>query len=107
MAEIVGCDFPRFALQTPILEEDGGGFIVRLFKDRFAKEELEKIGLNERQIKAVLYVKEKERITNKEYQEINLVAKPTATRDLSELADTYKILKNSGVGAGSIYELIS
>jgi ATP-dependent DNA helicase RecG len=92
-------------LPTPIIEEDCGGIIVWLFKDRFSKEELQKTGLNERQIKAVLYVKEKGKITNKEFQEINSVAKPTATRDLSELTDTYKIFKNSGVGAGSIYEL--
>ena len=92
-------------LPSPILEEDCGGFIVKLFKDRFTEEQLQKLGLNERQIKAVLYVKEKEKITNGEYQTINSVAKPTATRDLSELTDTYKILKNTGFGAGSIYEL--
>jgi ATP-dependent DNA helicase RecG len=92
-------------LPTPILEEDGGGFIVKRFKDRFTEEQLQKLGLNERQIKAVLYVKEKGKITNSEYQAINEISKPTATRDLSELTDTYKILKNSGVGAGSIYEL--
>jgi len=93
-------------LPTPMIEEDGGGIIVRLFKDKYSVEELEKIGLNERQIKAVLYVKKKGKITNKEYQEINTVAKPTATRDLAELTDTYKILINIGIGAGSIYELI-
>jgi len=92
-------------LPTPIIEEDCGGLIVKLFKDRFSEEELKELGLNGRQIKAVLYVKEKGKITNKEYQQLNSVAKPTATRDLTGLADTYKILKNSGVGAGSIYEL--
>ena len=92
-------------LPTPILEEDCGGFIVKLFKDRFTEEQLQKLGLNERQIKAMLYVKEKRKITNSEYQTLNSVAKPTATRDLSELTDTYKILKNTGFGAGSIYEL--
>ncbi|GHT08720.1 hypothetical protein FACS189426_05010 [Bacteroidia bacterium] len=95
----------NFGLPTPTLEEDMGGFMVKLFKDRFTKEQLQKLRLNDRQIKAVLYVKEKGKITNSEYQTLNSVAKPTATRDLSELADTYKILKNSGFGAGSIYEL--
>ena len=61
--------------------------------------------LNERQLKAVEYVKVKGKITNKEYQEINLVAKPTATRDLSELVE-YGIFKNTGKGAGSYYEII-
>ena len=43
------------------------------------------MGLNERQIKAVMYVKEKWKITNKEYQEINNTSERTATRDLSNL----------------------
>jgi ATP-dependent DNA helicase RecG len=93
-------------LPTPILEEDGGGFIVRLFKDKFSEEQLQKLGLNERQIKAVLYVKEKGRITNSEYQEINNVSKRTATNDLSELVDKYKLVNNVGFGAGSFYELV-
>jgi len=92
-------------LPTPELNEKEGGFIVTLYKDRFSAEQLQQLGLNDRQVKAVLYVKEKKRITNKEYQELNSVAKPTATRDLSELTDTYKIFINSGFGAGSIYEL--
>jgi ATP-dependent DNA helicase RecG len=91
---------------TPDLKEKEGGFIVTLFKDRFTEEQLQQLGLNERQIKAALYVKERGRITNSEYQTINSVAKPTATRDLSELTDSYKILKNTGFGAGSIYEIV-
>jgi hypothetical protein len=46
-------------------------------------------------------------VTNGEYQEINSAAKSIAARDLSELTDTYNIFKNSGVGAGSIYELVT
>jgi ATP-dependent DNA helicase RecG len=62
--------------------------------------------LNGKQIKAVLYVKEKGKITNAEYQEINNVSKRTATNDLSELVEKYKLLNNTGFGAGSYYELI-
>jgi ATP-dependent DNA helicase RecG len=72
-------------LPTPTLEEDMGGFMVKLFKDRFTEEQLQKLGLNERQVKAVLYVKEKGRITNSEYQEINNISERTASRDLEEL----------------------
>jgi ATP-dependent DNA helicase RecG len=92
-------------LPEPTMEEKWGGFLVTLFKERFSKEELQKLGLNERQVKAVLYVKEKGKITNKEYQEINKVSKRTATNDLSELADKYKLVNNIGFGAGSFYEL--
>ena len=92
-------------LPTPSLEEDMGGFMVKLFKDRFSKEQLEKLGLNDRQMRVIEYVKKKGKITNAEYQQLNNVSKPTATRDLQELTDNFKILKNTSFGAGSYYEL--
>ncbi|WP_193391176.1 hypothetical protein [Candidatus Symbiothrix dinenymphae] len=64
------------------------------------------MGLNERQIKAVLYVKEKRKITNSEYQELNEVSKRTATNELTELSDSHQILRNIGHGAGSYFEII-
>jgi len=93
-------------LPAPTLEEDMGGFMVKLFKDRFSKEQLERLGLNDRQMKAVEYIKTKGKITNAEYQEINNVSKRTATNDLSELVEQHKLLNNKGFGAGSYYELI-
>ncbi|MDX9748343.1 MAG: ATP-binding protein [Paludibacter sp.] len=92
-------------LPTPTLEEDMSGFIVRLFKDRFTEEQLQKLGLNERQIKAVLYVKEKGRITNSEYQTLNSVSKRTATNDLSELVEHYKIFNRLGISVETYYEI--
>jgi ATP-dependent DNA helicase RecG len=93
-------------LPTPTIEEDMGGFMVKLFKDKFSKEQLERLGLNDRQMKAVEYIKTKGKITNAEYQEINNVSKRTATNDLSELVEQHKLLNNKGFGAGSYYELI-
>jgi ATP-dependent DNA helicase RecG len=61
------------------------GFMVTLFKDRFTEEQLRQLSLNDRQIKAVLYVKGKGRITSSEYQTLNEVSKKTATNDLSEI----------------------
>jgi len=43
--------------------------------------------LNERQIKAVMYVKEKGKITNKEYQEVAETTDRTALRDLKHLCE--------------------
>ena len=94
-------------LPMPEMNEKEGGFIVTLFKDKFIEEELKKLGLNERQIKAVLYVKEKGKITNSEYQEINEVSRRTATRDLLDLVEKFTILVQEGVGAGSFYKLIA
>jgi Fic family protein len=39
-----------------------------------------------------------EKITNAEYQTLNSISKPTATRDLKELTDQLEILKNPGLG---------
>lgn len=56
-------------LPEPVMIELDGGFSITLFKDNITPEKLNKLGLNERQIKAVLILKEKEKISNKEYQE--------------------------------------
>ena len=92
-------------LPEPQLIERDGGFLVTLFKNNLDVEQLVKAGLNPRQLKAVQYVKEKGKITNKEYQEINSIAKPSATRDLSGLV-TKGVFANKGKGAGSFYEII-
>ena len=85
------------------MNEKEGGFIVTLFKEKFSEEALQKLGLNARQIKAVLYVREKKSISNKEYQEINQISNRTATSDLKELVEKFSILKKSGAGAGISY----
>jgi len=59
--------------------------------------------LNERQVKAVMYVKENKKITNNEYQRINLCSRNTATTELRYLTNEL-IFKESGKkGAGSYY----
>ena len=61
--------------------------------------------MNERQIKAVLYAKEKGKITNSEYQKINNCSRATATRDLTELVQKDILLFNDVAGAGANYQL--
>jgi ATP-dependent DNA helicase RecG len=102
-------DACKFAgLPVPEMNEKEGGFIVTLFKDRFSEEQLQQLDLNDRQIKAVLYVIAKGKITNAEYQEINNVSRRTATRDITELVENFKIIEQTGsVGAGSYYKLIA
>lgn len=91
-------------LPTPKFENDGNDFWVIFKKNTYNKEDLQKLNLNERQIKAVLFVKEKGKISNKEYQEICEVSKGTATKELRELTDRYNIFKRKGnVGAGTLY----
>ena len=94
-------------LPEPELTERDGGFLVTLFKNRFSAEQLQQLGLNERQIKAVLYVKEKGKITNAEYQKINKISRQMATNELHNLANEYNLLINKGYGAGSYFELVN
>jgi len=92
-------------LPEPVLREEQDGFLSKIFKDRFTIDQLRKAGLNDRQCKAVEYVKKNVKITNKEYQSLNSVSKKTATRDLSEIV-YLKIFRSSGVpGAGAFYVL--
>lgn len=92
-------------LPEPEMKELDGGFSIVLFKDNSSEEQLIKLGLNARQLKAVAFVKEKGRVTNKEYQELNLCSRNTASNDLNQLVNL-DILKSSGQkGAGAFYTL--
>lgn len=94
-------------LPQPLYYYESSGFWVVFRKDLFNEEELHAKGLNPRQIKAIMYVKEKGKITNSEYQKINTVARQTATKDLNELTKVFKLLINKGFGAGSYFELVN
>ena len=92
-------------IPAPNYSFEGSDFLVEFRKDIYNDEYFTGLGLNERQIKAVLYVKEKGKITNSDYQEINEIAERTASRDLADLVSK-KILINSGLkGAGAFYTL--
>jgi len=91
------------ALPEPEYKEEMGGFSVYFNKDIYTEEYLRKKRLNERQVKALIYVKKKGKITNKEYQEINICSRNTATNDLRILVEK-EVLKESGKkGAGAYY----
>ena len=72
-------------LPEPEYKEELAGFSVYFYKDVYTEENLRKMGLNERQIRAVMYVKEKEKITNREYQQLNAVSNKTAYLELSDI----------------------
>jgi len=93
-------------LPEPEYKEEQGGFSVWFYKDIYTEDNLRKIGLNERQIKAMIYVKEKGRITNKDYQKLTGISKPTATRELKDLIEL-KLLRQQGTtGKGTFYILL-
>ena len=92
-------------LPEPILKEEQGGFLSKIFKDRFTEDQLKKMGLNDRQIEAVKYVKKNGKVTNKEYQGILKVSRITATRDLTDLVAKNILRSSETKGAGSYYVL--
>ena len=92
-------------LPEPEFKEFGGGFSVIFYKDIYNEEYLRKLGLNERQIKAVLYVKEKGKISNTEYQKLTGVKKRQATDDLRGLENIDILQRVGKTGKGVYYTL--
>lgn len=92
-------------LPEPIYEESQGGMQVTFLKDIYTEDFLKMTGLNDRQIKGMLYVKEHGSITNAQYQKITGSIKRTATRDLSELSDKRLLSKSGVTGKGTAYML--
>ncbi|MCF6333130.1 MAG: hypothetical protein L3J11_07585 [Draconibacterium sp.] len=92
-------------LPSPLYHYEASDFWVEFRKDIYNAEYLRSLKLNSRQIKAILYTKEKGMITNGDYKELNDTSSRTALRDLKELIEK-EILKSSGrKGAGSFYKL--
>ena len=90
-------------LPKPIYFYDMSGFFVEFKKDNYNEEYLKELGLNERQVKAVLFAKEQGVITNGEYQKINAIGKTFATKELQSLVEK-NIFKQVGFkGRGSKY----
>ncbi|MBU4245569.1 MAG: transcriptional regulator, partial [Nanoarchaeota archaeon] len=85
--------------------EISGGLSAIFRKDIYTEEYLRDMGMNERQIKAVLYAKESKRITNKEYQQVCNTSERTASRELSELVKK-SVFRQIGItGKGTAYIL--
>ncbi|MCX7993352.1 MAG: helix-turn-helix domain-containing protein [Fimbriimonadales bacterium] len=78
---------------------------VIFFKDPYTPQHLRQQGLNERQIKAVEYVKAHGSITNSQYQSLTGVSKATATRDLEQLVERGLLVKIGITGRGTAYRL--
>jgi ATP-dependent DNA helicase RecG len=99
-----GCK--EYNIPEPIIAEEQGGLSVTFLKDIYTSEYLKTLNLNERQIKAVLYVKEKGSIKNSEYQEINDLGRTVTAEELQDLTSK-KILQRIGTtGRSAKYILI-
>ena len=92
-------------LPEPKFEERTGGLWVTFRKDILTEEHLRSFGRNERQVRAMLYVKVKGRITNAEYQQLCKVSKRTASGGLSELRTKGLLERMGTTGKGTYYRL--
>ena len=85
----------KAGLPNPLYYYESSGFWVGFRKEIYNAESLREKGLNERQIDAVLYVKENGEITTSAYTKRYHIAERTARNDLSELIDK-QIFKRIG-----------
>jgi ATP-dependent DNA helicase RecG len=91
-------------LPEPTITALDGGILVSLFKDKYSSEQLKSLGLNERQITAVEYVKANGKITNNELQQLLDLSERTILRELEDLVKN-DILVRKGERKGTFYEL--
>ena len=91
-------------LPEPLFEQREGFFVTTIWRDWLTPEILAGFNLNERQVKAIDYIKAHGLITNAEYQHAVGCPQRTATRDLNELVQI-GIIKLEGKGRGSQYKL--
>lgn len=92
-------------LPEPEIQPFDGGVLVTIYKDFLNVEQLKKMGLNDRQIKAVQFVKENDSISNSDYQKLNEIGKTTATEELTHLVNLKIFSPPAAKGRGAKYRL--
>ena len=86
----------EWGIPEPLFEHVAGAFVVT-FRLPPAVEDLERLGLNERQIRAITYIVKKGSISNKEYTSLNDISRKMATIDLTQLVTKGLVMR---VGEG-------
>ena len=98
-------DCRKVGLPEPDFEQRGPHFVVTLWRNWLTEKVLSGLGLNERQIKAIMYIKVNGRITNKEYQQLTGVTDRTVLREFKDLLDKGVFEKVGKTGRGTHYVL--
>lgn len=97
-------DCHKHEFPAPEFNELEFGFQVIFHKDIYTEEHLAMKGLNGRQIKAILYIKERGKITNEEYRNITGLSDEGARIDLTDLISK-GFVKSMGGGRSTHYIL--
>lgn len=103
--ERIRAELSRAGHPAPEVDYSPLGFCLVLRKDPYTGERLDSLGLNERQIAAIHYLKRKSSLSNQEYQRLYNVKKSTATRDLTAMVHSGILRKEGTAGAGVRYSL--
>ena len=93
------------ALPEPDFIQRGGEFTSTVWRDWLTVKIIESLGLNDRQLQAIAYIKTHGRISNTEYQQVTHAIKKTATRDLNALKEKGLIEQIGIRGPGVHYVL--
>jgi len=88
----------------PEFRDTGTSIVVTFRKSEFTEEFLDSLHLNEKQKKAVGFVKTEKKITRSEYEQMSGISERTANRELSDLVKL-SIFDKIGRGPNVYYEL--
>ena len=92
-------------LPPPEFEQRGRQFVVTVWRDWLTDARMDELGLNDRQKKGVVYIKQNGAISNREYQDITKVIVRTAARDLRKLVEC-GLVKQVGVTGRSTHYIL-
>ncbi|MCD4847119.1 MAG: hypothetical protein K8R76_02885 [Candidatus Aegiribacteria sp.] len=94
----------KAGLPDPKFDSTENRFRVIIWRNWLTDDRMKGLHLNERQVKAVQFLKSNLRITNTEYQRLTGVSRATAKRDLDEMVKL-GLLKLEGAGRSAHYRL--
>jgi ATP-dependent DNA helicase RecG len=93
------------SLPEPDFMQRGGEFTITLWRDWLTDQVLVELALNDRQRRALIYLKTHGKISNAEYQKVANAIKKTATRDLNDLKQKGVLEQMGSRGPGVHYIL--
>ncbi len=93
-------------LPEPDFIQRGGEFTATVWRDWLTPEVLAGYNLNERQMKAIVFLKAHGKISNKDYQLVASAIKKTATRDLIDLKEK-GVIEQIGTKGPSVHYVLA
>ncbi|MBE9545612.1 MAG: hypothetical protein IMF02_14035 [Proteobacteria bacterium] len=90
-------------LPEPDFEQRSDSFVVTLWRDWLTETVIDMLRLNDRQKKAIVFVKQNGSITNKQYQELTEITDRTALRDIKVLISKGVLQKMGKTGRATHY----